>query len=130
MSNHDISIRGIGIRCDGYTATIVQEFGLSARGKLKTLLVDPNRFAAAHAALAEVTNVKRGSTTGPAPGDFIANMLNYHRSADGSISINLSDNLHLHDWWVDYVGDHTGIEIIDEATERSVWYEDLKATVE
>lgn len=126
MSNEDITVRGVDLHCNGFTATIVTEFGLNARTKLKTLLTDPGRFAAAHAALAETTGVKRGGTLGPAPGSYVANNLHYDISGKGVVSIHMLDNEHLEEWWIDYVGNHTGIQIWDEESERLVWYNEWK----
>jgi hypothetical protein len=126
MSNDDISISGVDIQCDGYSASIAKEFGLKARTKLKTLLADPDRFAAAHGVLAEITKVKRGGTFGPLPGRYVANKLQYNISENGDVSILLSDNLHLQPWWSDYVGNHTGMQIWDEESDRLVWYNEWK----
>lgn len=129
MSNDDISIYGVDIQCAGYAAIIAKEFGLDARSKLKSLLSDPDRFAAAHAVLAEITKVKQGGTLGPLPGKYIANKLQYTISENGVVSMQLRDNQHLKEWWIAYVGNHTGTQIWDEESERSVWYNELNRNV-
>ncbi|XZE36355.1 hypothetical protein SH501x_001921 [Pirellulaceae bacterium SH501] len=129
MSNDEISISGVDIQCAGYSAIIAKEFGLKARAKLKNLLADADRFAAAHAVLAEITNVKQGGTLGPPPGRFAANNLQYGISDNGKVSIQLSDNLHLQTWWTDYVGNHTGHQIWDEESDQLVWYNEWEQNV-
>lgn len=130
MSNRDVTINVVDLQCTGSTATIVSDYGLSARSKLKKLLTDPDRFVAAHAALAEITHVKRGGTMGSGPGTYVANKLHYEIADDGAVLIRMNDNLHLQDWWIDEVAQHTGTQIWDEESEQLVWYDDWQQDAE
>lgn len=122
MSNTDVtSDGGSELRCGGPTKRIVEEFGLAARDILKTKLNDPERFAAAHVALADITNAKTGTTWHVGSGQFVYNRLNYSRNTNNALRFELTQNSHLATWWFDTVGEHVGIPLVDEESNELVW---------
>ena len=131
MSNDDITCFAEGkvrVKCEGPAKQIVDTYGLPARDALKSMLSDPDRFAAAHSALTEITGVKTGGSycLGPPPSSGRANELVYQIDSNRKLSFSLDENLHLSDWWITTVGNHTGIRLWDEGNEEQIWYNELK----
>lgn len=123
MSNEDVtSNEGSDLLYTGATKLIVVGFGLNARSILKSKLDDPERFAAAHVALTEITGAKTGSMYPlNGPGRCIWNRLNYSRGIDNAVQFELADNPGLAAWWFETVGVNVGTPLVDEQTLELFW---------
>ena len=122
MNNDDvISDGGVDLVIKGPAKRIVEEYGLAGRAVLKSTLDDPQRFAAAHVALVELTGVKTGSTWHSGAGEFVFNKLTYHRDTNNGVAFKLDDNPELESWWVETVGQNTGMPFIDEDSDTVFW---------
>lgn len=123
MSNEDVtSNEGYELLYTGATKLIVVEFGLNARSILKSKLDDPERFAAAHVALSEITGAKTGSMCPlNGAGRCIWSRLNYSKSKDNAVQFKLADNPGLAAWWFETVGVNVGSPLVDEQTLELYW---------
>lgn len=120
MDNTDLTNSGFGFTIEGPTKQIIDNYGLRARRLLKTKIEDPQRFAAAHVALTEVTGVKTGGTWVLGDGGFTCNGLYYYVDKN-RLSFRLKHNDHLKEWWYETVGDNVGIPVVDEETFELCW---------
>ncbi|MEL7498305.1 MAG: hypothetical protein AAFN77_11900 [Planctomycetota bacterium] len=111
----------IFVFCGGPTKMIVDEYGLNARNILKSKLSDPQRFAAAHVALTDITNAKTGTTWHVGAGQFVYHRLHFSRNTNNALRFDLTENSHLVSWWFDDVGERVGIPLVDEETDELVW---------
>ena len=112
---------GPDLHYNGATRLIVDEFDINARRILKSKLSDPDRFAAAHLALTDITRTQSGSSWHSGAGKFVFNRLNYSRDANNAIQFEFVENSHLNKWWFETVGEHIGMPVIDEDTNELIW---------